>query len=111
MKKLQSNINVQELIQESANNSYELALQICENDVENNITEHGMTELASEWYNAKKHFIEMFGGKTSVEIVVDGEFDESDAEVIYSESFEEGAMGSAIMNRLLKAAGHKIISA
>lgn len=37
------------------------------------------------------------------------EFDESDAEMIYSESFEEGAMGSAIMNRLLKAAGHKII--
>ena len=31
------------------------------------------------------------------------EFDESDAQVIYSESFEEGAMGSAIMNRLLKA--------
>lgn len=37
------------------------------------------------------------------------EFDESDAKVIFSESFEEGAMGSAIMNRLLKAAGHKII--
>lgn len=37
------------------------------------------------------------------------EFDESDAKVIYSESFAEGAMGSAIMNRLLKAAGHKII--
>lgn len=37
------------------------------------------------------------------------EFDESDAKVIYSESFEEGAMGSAIMNRLLKAAGHKLI--
>ena len=37
------------------------------------------------------------------------EFDESDAQIIYSESFEEGAMGSAIMNRLLKAAGHKII--
>ena len=37
------------------------------------------------------------------------EFDESDAKVIYSESFEEGALGSAIMNRLLKAAGHKII--
>ena len=37
------------------------------------------------------------------------EFDESDAKVIYSESFKEGAMGSAIMNRLLKAAGHKII--
>ena len=37
------------------------------------------------------------------------EFDESEAAVIYSESFEDGAMGSAIMNRLLKAAGHKII--
>lgn len=39
------------------------------------------------------------------------EFDESDAKIIYSESFEEGAMGSAIMNRLLKAAGHKVIRA
>lgn len=37
------------------------------------------------------------------------EFDESDADVIYSESFAGGSMGSAIMNRLLKAAGHKII--
>lgn len=37
------------------------------------------------------------------------EFDESEVEVIYSESFRQGAMGSAIMNRLLKAAGHKII--
>ena len=37
------------------------------------------------------------------------EFDESEAKIIYSESFEDGAMGSAIMNRLLKAAGHKII--
>ena len=27
----------------------------------------------------------------------------------FSESFEEGALGSAIMNRMLKAAGHKII--
>lgn len=37
------------------------------------------------------------------------EFDESDAKIIYSESFREGALGSAIMNRLLKAAGHKVI--
>ena len=37
------------------------------------------------------------------------EFDESDAKVIYSESFEQGKIGSAIMNRLLKAAGHKVI--
>lgn len=37
------------------------------------------------------------------------EFDESRVQIIYSESFREGALGSAIMNRLLKAAGHKII--
>lgn len=39
------------------------------------------------------------------------EFDEEDSMIIYSESFEDGAMGSAIMNRLLKAAGHKVIHA
>ena len=37
------------------------------------------------------------------------EFDAGDAKIIYSESFREGALGSAIMNRLLKAAGHKVI--
>ena len=37
------------------------------------------------------------------------EFDEEDVTVIYSESFSECAMGQAIMNRLLKAAGHQII--
>lgn len=37
------------------------------------------------------------------------EFDESDCSVIYSESFETPKMGQAIMNRLIKAAGHQII--
>ena len=37
------------------------------------------------------------------------EFDDEDVSVIYSESFSECNMGQAIMNRLLKAAGHKII--
>lgn len=37
------------------------------------------------------------------------EFDEEEVEVIYSESFEGGSLGRAVMNRLLKAAGHKII--
>lgn len=37
------------------------------------------------------------------------EFDEEEVTVIYSESFSEGNMGQAIMNRLLKAAGHNII--
>lgn len=36
------------------------------------------------------------------------EFDDEDVEVIYSESFDEGGIGQAIMNRLLKAAGHQI---
>lgn len=37
------------------------------------------------------------------------EFDQSDIDVIYSEAFETPKMGQAIMNRLLKAAGHQVI--
>ena len=37
------------------------------------------------------------------------EFDEQNVDVIYSESFQSEKMGLAIMNRLLKAAGHKVI--
>ncbi len=37
------------------------------------------------------------------------EFDEMDVSVIYSESFDTPQMGQAIMNRLIKAAGHQII--
>lgn len=36
------------------------------------------------------------------------EFDEEEVTVIYSEAFEETGFGQAIMNRLLKAAGHHI---
>ena len=39
------------------------------------------------------------------------DFDEADVNVIYSEAFYTPRMGQAIMNRLLKAAGHKIINA
>ncbi len=39
------------------------------------------------------------------------EFDEAGIESIYSESFENGPMGQAIMNRLLKAAAHNVIDA
>lgn len=38
------------------------------------------------------------------------EFDDEGTEVIFSESFAEGTLGQAIMNRLLKAAGHKLIN-
>jgi len=37
------------------------------------------------------------------------EFDEDQVEAIYSESFEAPGLGQAIMNRLLKAAGHQRI--
>lgn len=37
------------------------------------------------------------------------EFDDLEADVIYAESFENGGIGAAIMNRLTKAAGHKVI--
>ena len=36
------------------------------------------------------------------------EFDDEEAEVIYSESFGGSGLGQAIMNRLLKAAGHRV---
>lgn len=37
------------------------------------------------------------------------EFDDEEVTVIFSESFEQKGIGQAIMNRLLKAAGHKVI--
>lgn len=37
------------------------------------------------------------------------EFDDEEVGHIYSESFREGGLGQAIMNRLMKAAGHKVI--
>lgn len=37
------------------------------------------------------------------------EFDDEEVDYIFSESFSTGGIGSAIMNRLLKAAGHHII--
>lgn len=37
------------------------------------------------------------------------EFDDEEAERIYSESFPDRGLGQAIMNRLLKAAGHRVL--
>ena len=36
------------------------------------------------------------------------EFDDEQVEYIYSESFSDGDLGQAIMNRLMKAAGHRV---
>ena len=37
------------------------------------------------------------------------DFDEDGVEVIYSEAFDTPRMGQAIMNRLMKAAGHQVM--
>lgn len=37
------------------------------------------------------------------------EFDEENVQVIYAEAFRETGVGRAVMNRLLKAAGHQIV--
>ncbi len=37
------------------------------------------------------------------------ELDEEGTEKIYSEAFEEGFLGRAIMNRLIRAAGHRVV--
>ena len=39
------------------------------------------------------------------------DFDQCEVEAIYSESFDTPKMGQAIMNRLLKAAGHRVVQA
>lgn len=38
------------------------------------------------------------------------EFDDDSVDVIYSEAFYSDGIGSAVMNRLLKAAGHRIVN-
>ncbi len=38
------------------------------------------------------------------------EFDDENVDVMFSESFDDSGIGQAIMNRLLKAAGHNLIS-
>ncbi len=38
------------------------------------------------------------------------EFDDEDIEISFSESFDDSGVGQAIMNRLLKAAGHNVVS-
>ncbi|MBQ7616032.1 MAG: threonylcarbamoyl-AMP synthase [Butyrivibrio sp.] len=38
------------------------------------------------------------------------EFDDENIDVMFSESFDDSGIGQAIMNRLLKAAGHNVVS-
>ena len=46
----------------------------------------------------------------NIELInLDYDFDEEEVSYIFSESFDTPRMGQAIMNRLLKAAGHQVI--
>jgi L-threonylcarbamoyladenylate synthase len=38
------------------------------------------------------------------------EFDDESIDVMFSESFDDSGIGQAIMNRLLKAAGHNVVA-
>ena len=59
--------------------------------------------------------IKVVGSRIDEETVANGlykvlrEFDDTDVEFIYSEGFVDDELGQAIMNRLLKAAGHNVI--
>lgn len=72
------------------------------------------TEECAEFYCAK--IVKSLGSRKDEASVAKNlyrvlrEFDDEEVEIIYSEAFQDGGMGQAIMNRLLKAAGHKVIN-
>lgn len=71
------------------------------------------TEETKEQYQADE--VVSVGRRESLETVtahlydVLREFDHKDVDVIYSEGFEGEPLGEAVMNRLVKAAGHEIL--
>lgn len=71
------------------------------------------TDETSRFYQAD--FIKSVGSRADEESIARGlyrvlrEFDDEDVEIMYTESFDVGGIGQAIMNRLLKAAGHHVI--
>lgn len=74
----------------------------------------GTQETVSKYH---AHSIKNAGARADEEAIARNlytilrEFDDEGMTVMYSESFETAGMGQAIMNRLLKAAGHKVIKA
>ncbi len=71
------------------------------------------TDETAPWYHAD--LVKSAGKRSDEEAVarhlfsILREFDEENVQVIYAESFQSRGMGCAIMNRLLKAAGHRVI--
>lgn len=77
----------------------------------------GIISTDETYYRYKNGIIKSIGSRQEEESIarhlygILRDFDEEEADCIYSESFETPKLGMAIMNRLLKAAGHKIINA
>lgn len=73
------------------------------------------TKETAQYY--KNGIVMSIGGRQEEEEIAHNlyrilrELDNSDVDIIYSESFLTPRMGQAVMNRLLKAAGHQIIEA
>lgn len=71
------------------------------------------TEETKQFYKAD--LVESAGSRKDEEAIAHllyaflRQFDEENVEFMYAESFSTKGMGQAIMNRLLKAAGHKVV--
>lgn len=71
------------------------------------------SETASMYKNAKVYVIGSLNDEEEIArnlYDVLRQFDEEEMELIFSEAFETPHIGQAIMNRLLKAAGHQVVS-
>lgn len=71
------------------------------------------SETASTYKNAKVYVIGSLNDEEEIArnlYDVLRQFDEEEMELIFSEAFETPHIGQAIMNRLLKAAGHQVVS-
>ena len=72
----------------------------------------GTSEMASAY---KADSVKIAGSRTDENAIARQlytflrEFDDENVEYMYAESFSASGVGQAIMNRLLKAAGHKVI--
>ena len=91
----------------------EINRRICEQAAKGEKTGVIATEETKDLY--KGGFVKSIGRRSDEEAIarhlysVLREFDESEVTQIYSEAFDTPNMGQAIMNRLVKAAGHQII--
>lgn len=88
-----------DLIQKSAHASYRLAMRICDSDVEGYITEDAMENLAEAWYESKENFIDLFGGKTTIEETIELPLESHRVETLIREFFEKLIRGEFTYKR------------